>query len=107
MAKNTTSTEYLPSLRVLYLKSLEYINCNNANSQLLKSQIYNLYQDLIIEKAVELLNKLKEWTLPERHDDRKQEENDQIQLDALQARIKELCENVAELSKSGAQNAIE
>ena len=99
MAKNTTSTEYLPSLRVLYLKSLEYINCNNANSQLLKSQIYNLYQDLIIEKAVELLNKLKEWTLPERHDDRKQEENDQLQLDALQARIKELCENVAELSE--------
>ena len=99
MAKNTTSTEFLPSLRTLYLKSLEYVNCDNANSQLLKSQIYNLYQDLIIEKAVELLDELKEWTLPEPDPSKKQEENDQIQLDALQARIKDLCSKVGELSE--------
>ena len=83
MAKNVTSTEYLPSLRILYEKSKTYINCNNANSQLLKSQIENLYQDLVIEKAVEILNKLKEWELPVPSADTRQEEKDQIQLQHL------------------------
>jgi len=98
MAKNITSTEYLPSLRKLYEKSKTFINCNNANSQLLKSQIENLYQDLVIEKAVEILNKLKEWELPNPSSNIKEEERNEIMLTALQLRMKELSQSTVELS---------
>ena len=96
MVKNSTSLE---STRILYLKSLEYLKCSNSNSQLLKSEIYNLYQDLIIDKAVEILDKLKEWEIPARSSNKPEEENDRIQLEALEARIADLSTNVAELSK--------
>ena len=98
MAKNITSTDYLPSLQALYDRSKMYINCNNANSQLLKSQIENLYQDLVVEKAVEVLNKLKEWTLTQPVNV-KQEERDQLQLNDLQKRMQDLGKSTLELSE--------
>ena len=99
MAKQITTTDKIESLRTLYLKSIEYINCNNANSQLLKSQIFNLYQDLIVEQAVELLNHIKEWKLPPISPDAKEEEINQIHLNSIQLRIKELCEAIVKLSE--------
>ena len=95
MVKNSNSLE---NTRILYLKSLEYIKCDNSNSKLLKSQIFNLYQDLIIDKALEILDKLKEWKIPER-DKTNEEENDEIQFSALQERIASLSTNIKEVSK--------
>lgn len=95
MIKNSNSLE---NTKILYLKSLEYIKCDNSNSKLLKSQIFNLYQDLIIDKALEILDKLKEWKIAERNSN-KESENDEIQLKSLQERIKELTERIDDVSK--------
>ena len=90
----------ISQLKEIYLKSLTFIKCNNSNSKLLKSQIYNLYQDLLIQKAVEELDTLRKWKLPEYDDSKKEEENNKIQLDALQDRTKELSQYVEKMSIS-------
>ena len=96
--QSSASTSNLDDIRQLYLKSLEYIKCSNANSQLLKSQIYQLYQDVIIERAIEVLKSGTDWVLPEASTSKKQEENDMIQLTALQERMKDLNTKVADIS---------
>lgn len=88
----------IEDLKEIYTKSLTYIKCNNANSKLLKSEIYNLYQDLLIQRAIEELDTLKQWKLPEYDDSKKEEENNKIQLDALQDRTKELSKYIEKMS---------
>lgn len=87
---NTVKTQ--DEIRDFYLKSVEYVECNSVNAALLKEQIFNYYQDAIIEEATKLTISYKDWVLLG--------DTDEEKLVNIQARMSDLQKDVMELNEA-------
>lgn len=89
LANTVTDSE---SIREFYLKSVEYVECNSVNANLLKEEIFNYYQDAIIEEAKKLTTTYKDWQISG--------ETDEEQLQSVQDRMIDLQKDIVELNEA-------
>lgn len=90
--KLVETSENSLSIRDLYLKSIEYVECGSSNATLLRDEIYTIYQNTIIEEALKLMEGYQDWELVGTTDEEK--------LSNIQDRMIDLQKDLIELTNA-------